>query len=92
MIEKLAGQAFWETLTGEPDFYLRISHAMTSFASQHGALYKDAFESKHQQLLREFMIDYVSPRGVILWDKVVIFNSATEKPKKSTIKKINSST
>jgi hypothetical protein len=92
VIEKLAGQAFWETLTGEPDFYLRISNAMTSFARQHGALYKDAFESKHQQLLREFMIDYVSPKGVILWDKVVIFNSATEKPKKPIKKKISSST
>jgi hypothetical protein len=82
VIEKLAGQAFWETLTGEPNFYLRISEAMESFAKTHGSLYKEAFENKHRQLLREFMIEFVSQEGVILWDKVVIFNSAIEKPKK----------
>lgn len=84
VIEKLAGQAFWETLTGESNFYLRISKAMERFANTHGSLYKDAFENKHQQLLREFMIDYVSPKGIILWEKVVIFNSATDKPKKTS--------
>ena len=90
VIDKLAGQAFWETITGESNYYLRISDAMESFATKHGALYKEAFESKHQQLLREFMIDYVSPKGIILWDKVVIFNSACEKPKKQQAKKSNS--
>jgi hypothetical protein len=84
VIEKLAGQVFWETLTGEADYYLRISEAMESYANEHGAIYKEAFDNKQQQLLREFMIDYVSPKGKILWDKVVVFNSAAEKPKKAT--------
>lgn len=78
--EKLAGQSFWRLLTGEPDFYLRLSAAMESFAGEHGAVYKAAFELKHQQLLREFMIAYVDEAGHILWHKVVAFNSATVKP------------
>lgn len=81
-VEKLAGQAFWHLLSGEPDFYLRISHAMESFAQTHGAEYKARFETKHQQLLRAFMLQYVREDGVIVWDKVVAFNSAIEKPKK----------
>lgn len=78
--EKLAGQSFWGMLTGELDFYLRLSAAMESFAGEHGASYKTAFELKHQQLLREFMIGYVDEAGHILWCKVVAFNSAAVKP------------
>lgn len=81
--EKLAGQAFWRLLTGESDFYLRLSSAMECFAGEHGAAYRLAFEQKHQQLLREFMIDYVDEVGKILWQKIVIFNSAEIKPKNS---------
>lgn len=82
-VEKLAGQVFWELLSGEKDFYLRISHAMAQFAGKHGPAYQQAFATKHQQLLREFMLEYVEPNGLISWDKVVAFNSAQMKPKKT---------
>ncbi len=84
-VEKLAGQVFWQMLTGEADFYLRISRSMAQFAGAHGRQYKVQFEVKHQQLLREFMIDYVEPSGQISWDKVVAFNSAAIKPKKPPV-------
>lgn len=86
--EKLAGQSFWELLTGEADFYLRLSAAMETFAGEHGAAYKNTFELKHQQLLREFMIDYVDEAGHILWQKVVAFNSAKVKPTKPKTSKV----
>jgi Type II restriction endonuclease EcoO109I len=80
-VEKLAGQMFWQLLTGEVDFYLRISAAMHSFADQHGDQYKNAFAQKNRQLLREFMLSYVNSFGDIDWNGVVAFNSAQEKPK-----------
>lgn len=80
-VEKIAGQAFWQLLTGEQDFYLRLSAAMADFSGEHGTAYKAAFEQKHQQCLREFMIHYVDEQGVILWEKTVAFNSAEIKPK-----------
>lgn len=79
-VEKLAGQAFWRLLTGEADFYLRISAAMETFSGQHGKAYKTAFVQKHRQLLRVFMINYVDADGNILWEAVVRFNSAEVKP------------
>lgn len=82
-VEKLAGQAFWQLLSGESDFYLRISCAMEQFALNHGVGYKKEFEAKRHQLLREFMISYVRPDGIISWDQVVAFNSAIEKPKRT---------
>lgn len=85
--EKFAGQLFWQLLTGESDFYLRLSAAMETFAGEHGAAYKTTFELKHQQLLREFMIDYVDASGHILWQKIVEFNSAEKKPSKPKISK-----
>lgn len=81
-VEKLAGQVFWQLLTDEPDFYLRIAIAMESFAGQHGQEYKTAFEQRHRQLLREFMLHLVSPDGDIEWQKIVTFNSAETKPKR----------
>lgn len=86
-VEKLAGQVFWEMLSGEADFYLRISRAMEHFAGEHGAAYRTQFEEKHQQLLREFMLEYVETTGKIQWDRVVAFNSAKIKPFKAGVKK-----
>lgn len=80
-VEKFAGQAFWRLLTGEVDFYLRISAAMETFSGEHGQSYTTAFEKKHQQLLREFMINYVDEDGSIRWKAIVAFNSAETKPK-----------
>ena len=71
-------------LSGESDFYLRISRAMEQFAGEHGQAYQQVFTTKHQQLLREFMLEYVQPSGLIEWDKVVAFNSAQAKPKKAS--------
>lgn len=81
-VERVAGQVFWQLLSGEVNFYLRISSAMEAFAGTHGDLYKAAFEQKNRQLLREFMINFVDLEGDIHWDVVVAFNSAETKPKK----------
>lgn len=82
-VERLAGQQFWELLTGESDFYLRISRAMETFASEHAAAFKLALDTKQDALLREFMIHFVEETGSIRWDAVVAFNSGAKPPKRS---------
>lgn len=82
-VERLAGQRFWELLTGEPDFYLRISRSMETFASAHASLFQQALDIKQDSILREFMIDFVDPSGAINWDAIVEFNSSVNKPKRS---------
>lgn len=86
-VERLAGQRFWTLLTGEADFYLRISRAMEAFASEHATAFKQALASKQDALLREFMIDFVSPSGLVQWDAVVAFNSSVSAPKRTRIPK-----
>lgn len=80
--ERIAGQMFWELLTGEVDYFLRIARAIGKFAESHGEAYKKQFETKKLQLLRVFMLNYVDEDGLILWDAVVTFNSSKDRPKR----------
>jgi Type II restriction endonuclease EcoO109I len=82
--ERLAGQAFWHLLSGEENFYLRISRAMESHAQQHAALYGAALERKHHLLLKDFMDKYLLANGDIDWDAWVAANSSAAKPKRMT--------
>ena len=79
-VEKLAGQAFWHMLTGEQDYFLRISQAMGHIAGLHGAAYKAAFEKTYNALLKQFMGNFVADDGEIQWEKLVEFNSAVQRP------------
>lgn len=82
-VERLAGQQFWQLLTGEADFYLRISQAMETFATEHAATFKQALDTKQNALLREFMIDFVEESGNIRWDAVVAFSSQAAAPRRA---------
>lgn len=82
VVEKVAGQVFWELLTGEPDYYLRIARAIGKYAESHGEAYKKAYSTKKLQLLRAFMLNFVDQDGQLLWDNVVTFNSSKDRPKR----------
>lgn len=82
-VERVAGQKFWELLTGEADFYLRISRAMETFAKDHALIFRQALALKQDALLREFMIGFVAPSGHVDWDAVVAFNSSAVAPRRT---------
>lgn len=79
-IMKKAGQDFWELLTGETDFYVRISDAISKPAAIHKATFDEALHKKHSELLRQFMIEFVEIDGTVRWNRVVEFNSARTRP------------
>ncbi len=81
-IDKKAGQEFWLLLTGEFDFYLRISDAIAACAGKNKIIYDQAYEARRATLVKEFMIEYTDATAYIDWQKLVAFNSATVKPKK----------
>lgn len=81
-IQKKAGQEFWELLTGESDFYVRISDAIAKPAALHKSGFDEALQKKHSELLRQFMLDYVDVDGTVRWRDVVEFNSSHSKPKR----------
>ncbi|MBS0251272.1 MAG: cytoplasmic protein [Proteobacteria bacterium] len=79
--EKIAGQAFWQLLTGEPDYYLRIAMAIGRYSKAHSEEYKTRYSAKNRQLLRAFMLNFVAENGDVLWDSIVKHNSSDARPK-----------
>jgi len=82
-VDKVAGQKFWKLLTGEDDFYLKISRAIGNHSGEHFVTYQVEFDNTKNRLLRELLIDYSDQNGALNWEKIVEFNSAAEKPKKA---------
>jgi hypothetical protein len=80
--ESHAGQAFWSLITGEADFYLRVSNSIGKYSEHHGEVYRKAFDCKKRKLSRQFSLNFVDEEGQILWDAFVAFNSSAARPTK----------
>lgn len=72
---ELAGQAFWEELTGIPDFYQRIIVYMGDLPEKYVARYKESYDRAANRLVREFAINFCKEDGSIDWAKLLEFNS-----------------
>lgn len=78
-VDKKAGQEFWALLSGEADFYLRISDAIGKCAGGHKAAFELAYEAQRAALVKQFIVHFTTTAGVVDWRKVVAFNSSSTK-------------
>ncbi len=76
-----SGQAFWEELTGEPDFYLKLIRLMKDYPQKHRRLYQAAWDKAVNRFDREFLMNFATPGGDIDWERFVEFNSGKAKPR-----------
>jgi hypothetical protein len=72
---KLAGQAFWEKVTGDADFYLKLIRLMRDHPEGHRSTFKMAWDRAVNRFVRDFARDFCDERGNVLWEKLVQFNS-----------------
>lgn len=72
---ELAGKAFWEDLTGIPEFYKMIIKYMGTLPEQYVAAYRGSYDKAANRLVREFSNLFCKEDGSIDWDKLVEFNS-----------------
>lgn len=72
---EIAGQVFWEELTGDADFYLKIIDFISDKPKEHLPLYQEAFEEAVSRFADEFEKDFCYSNGEINWEKLVNFNS-----------------
>lgn len=79
---ELAGQAFWQELTGDPDFYLKIIRLMKDKPQQHLQEYQQAFDAAVNRFTKEFIDEFCFEDGSIDWEKLTAFNSGVRVPKK----------
>lgn len=78
--QKIAGQDFWEFISGDPNLYLDIIEPLAFKAKERNEDYNFEYAKQlnifTQQFSKEFCIN-----GIINWEKIVKFNSGKEKMK-----------
>ncbi len=75
----VAGQEFWEELTGDPDFYLKLIRYMQSEAARnHREEYLEAWNKALNRYLREFIDLFCDEEGAVDWEALVRFNSGKD--------------
>ncbi len=76
---RLAGQALWEELTGDPDFYLKIIVLMSDSATQHRIEFEKEWANALKRFEDDFLTNFGKPDGTIDWENLLRFNSGKEK-------------
>ena len=79
---RLAGQAFWEELTGDSEFYKKIIDAMGDLPESHRAIYTTERALLKNRLVQEFSLNFLTPQNRIDWNKLLEFNSGRNAPRR----------
>lgn len=73
--KELAGQDFWQELTGDPDFYIKIIKYMGNKPETYLEKYRESYNRASNRLVKQFTEHFCDEDGSINWDKLVRFNS-----------------
>ena len=79
--EEVAGEEFWEVITGDKDFYTKIISYMDTLPEKYIKDYKSSYNKASNRLMRDFSIEFCNPDGTINWVKLVDYNSGSPKRK-----------
>lgn len=71
---ELAGKAFWEELTGNDQFYVKLMLFMDKLPEQYIEDFDVAYQKAANRLLKEFTQEFCFDDGSIDWEKLVEFN------------------
>ena len=78
--QKIAGQKFWEFISGSPNLYIEIVEPLGHQAKERN----NEFINSYYQLLNQFTLQFANEfciDGKIDWDKLLKFNSGKDKIK-----------
>jgi hypothetical protein len=76
-----SGQEFWEELTGDPQFYVKLIEYMEDeIINKHKDEYQIAWDKAVNRYVGEFVSEFCYDDGGINWEKLVEFNSGKRKP------------
>lgn len=73
---KMCGQEFWQLLSNEGDFYLRIVEPIGRDAKPHNDDFAGAYGAVVNRFAKEFTEEFCLADGAIDWPKLVAFSSA----------------
>lgn len=72
---EVSGKAFWQELTGDPDFYLKMIKLMKDIPKTHMEKFKPKYDQALNRLTVEFAKDFCFQDGRIDWEKLTKFVS-----------------
>ncbi|HIH91750.1 TPA: cytosolic protein [Candidatus Woesearchaeota archaeon] len=78
-IAQICGQEFWHMVSGSPSFYKDIIEPLGHHAKELNENFKERKARLINKLTKEFLNDFCTNDGTILWDKVVEYNSGNMK-------------
>ena len=73
---KLCGQGFWELISGDKNFYIRIIKPLGHSAKRHNDAFAEQYSAVVNRFSREFSDRFCGATGRIDWPKLVAFSSA----------------
>ncbi len=74
-----SGQVFWEELTGDSDFYIKLIHLMRDHPKQHRTTFEEEWHKAVNRFVHDFLNNFGNPDGSIDWEKLLCFNSGKDK-------------
>src|SRR5438270_758467 len=74
----LRGQALWEELTGDPDFYIKLMKLMSNYPVQHRAEFEEEWAKAINRFEHDFLNNFGNADGSINWEKLLRYNSGKE--------------
>lgn len=78
MYTELAGQDFWEELTGDSKFYIRLIRLMDKLPEKYIEEFESAYQRASNRLVKEFTNQFCMEDGSIDWEMLVEFNSGKQ--------------
>jgi hypothetical protein len=72
---KLAGQEFWERVTGDSAFYLKLVTLMRDDPDKHRPIFAEAWDRAVNRFVHDFTREFCNDVGKIEWERLVAFNS-----------------
>ncbi len=71
----VSGQAFWEEITGDPDFYLKLVRLMRDYPEKERERYQEEWNRAVNRFTRDLLNQFADEQGALDWEKIVRFNS-----------------
>ena len=79
--EEVAGEEFWEAITGDKDFYTKIITYMDKLPEKYINEYNSSYSKAKNRLVRDFSNEFCNMDGTINWVKLVDYNSGSPRRK-----------
>jgi len=71
----VSGKAFWEELTGDPEFYLKLVRLMQDYPEQQKQRYQQEWAKAVNRFTRDLLNEFADSNGALDWEKILRFNA-----------------